>query len=146
MRKKEGIKITGKLTLRNHDTGEIVYEKKNTIVDDGLNLLADIIGNGAVNPLGYLALGDGLAAVLTTDTALGNELFRKAFTSSSSPLNVFSATTTVLPSEALFVWKEAGIFNAAVAGTMFSRLTINYDHPAAGVTIDATYEVTFTRA
>lgn len=142
----DGIKVRGRFTIRNHETGELLYEKDNLIVDSGLNFLADHVGNNAIPALGWLAIGTGVNAVLATDVALGAEVFRKAFTTESTPTNTYRAVTTILPSEALVVWKELGTFNASSGGVMFNRIAVDYDHPAAGVTIDVIYEVSFARA
>lgn len=142
----EGLTVKGRLTARNHDTGEFLWAVNNLVVDTGLALLADRLGGIGVLPVTRIALGTDATAPTVGQTALGAEAFRKLFSTTSSPGPLFSATTTILSSEALFIWREVGFFNAASGGVMFSRLNTNYDHPAQGINVDLTYEVTFARA
>lgn len=139
------ISIKGKLTIRNRETGEILYEKENLITDDGLSLLADRLESNGANFLTHFAIGDDVTIVAVTDTALGNELFRKAFLSTSSVSNVFSAQCEVDISEAQFIWKEFGTLNAASGGVLFNHLNIDYDHPTQAVNVLIQYDVTITR-
>ena len=141
----EGIKLTGKITIRNRMTGEVLYTKENIITDNGLALIADRLEGNGVNYLTHFAIGDDTTPVSAGDTALGNELFRKAFDSTSSTGNVFSASCLVDVTEALFVWKEVGFLNASSGGVLFSHLNIDYDHPSQAVNVIMTYEVTATR-
>jgi len=36
-------------------------------------------------------------------------------------------------SEAIFTWREIGLFNAATGGTMSNRVNVNYTHVAGDV-------------
>jgi hypothetical protein len=138
--------LKGKLTIKNALTGAVLYEKYNIITDNGLALVADRLEGNGVPALSHFAIGTSTTPVAITDTTLGAEAFRKAFDSTSSPASVFQAACLVDTTEALFVWKEFGILNAASGGVLFSHLSIDYDHPTQAVNVILTYEVTIARA
>lgn len=52
-----------------------------TVTDDGLNLVRDALSGANNAKLTYIAVGSGMTAPADGDTAMGNELFRKAVTS-----------------------------------------------------------------
>jgi hypothetical protein len=64
------------LTVRDRE-GRIIRQDRfhNTVVDDGLNAVRDLLGGWTFEP-DEMAIGDSDTAVQTTDSALGNEVFR----------------------------------------------------------------------
>lgn len=126
----------GKIVLTNHSTGE----KKifhNIVTNKFYELVADFMAGTPPNKMSHTALGDGTATALITDTTLSNELFRKAITSSSTISDQMHLQTTITGTEAIFTWKELGVFNAASVGDMTNRANIDYTHNAGEfVTID----------
>ena len=141
---KDCLKLKGKVMIYDRDTGMIVFVKDNIIVNTGLYLLADRLGNNSVNFLTHLAIGDSSVAEGATDTALYSEIFRKAFSSVSNPDAVFRAETSVDGTEAVFTWGEMALFNAGSSGVMFNRVALNYVHNA-GENLNVIWEITFAR-
>jgi hypothetical protein len=78
----------------------------------------------AVTAMGWTALGDGAVAATSDDTALGNEIRRRAFDSESKPADRKWRTEIIIPAGTGTgeKYKEVGNFNqAALGGTMFNR-------------------------
>ena len=118
--------LTANLTVEVRDavTGELLHmqQKKNLVVDAGLNLIRDLLDGDAVAGLTHMAVGTGTAAAAASDTALGTEVHRGAVTQRVSAakqlvvkwfVNSTSANGSTLA--------EVGLFNAASGGTMFAR-------------------------
>lgn len=141
--KKEGLKVVGKIEIFEQDKNGItkkVLEKKNLIVITGLNYLAFQTGNASLPAMEYIAIGDDSTLVDETDTTLGNELARKLATVTVTANNL-SLTATFNPGENVGNWKEAGVFNAAIAGIMFNHINIDYIKTSE---ITTTVKFTFT--
>lgn len=130
------------VTVREVATGEIVgqWQQHNLVVTAGLNLIRDLLDGDAVAGLTHLAVGTGTNAVLASDTALQAEVFRDAVTSRTSA-NQSLVVSYYLgsPSANGNTLAEAGLFNAASAGTMFARVKL-----ASTIAKTASLAVTFT--
>jgi hypothetical protein len=124
----EKIRCTGQLRIfaKQGDTWVLQQERKNLVVDTGLELLAMRMKNNAENPLTHIAVGTGTNAVLASNTALQTQLFRKAIDNIDTPGLTLIAEVTFTAGEANDTWRECGMFNAAVGGVLFNRLLINY--------------------
>lgn len=116
-----------RVTVTDAATGELLNEQHhhNLVVNDGLNLIRDLLDGDAVAGLTHLAVGTGTAATTAASAALGTEVFRDAVigrTSNAQQLVISyylgsgSANGNTL--------SEAGIFNAASSGTMFARVKL----------------------
>lgn len=124
---KEGLKIRGLLRIFSVKTGELLYEKENLVVNTGLNLMIDRLKNATNNPLTHIEVGTGTTVVTPLDTALETPLLRKAIDDIDTIENVLTAESQFEDYEAVAVWKEVGMFNAALGGTMFNRINISFD-------------------
>ena len=109
-------------------TGDLLQKQThhNLVVNAGLNLIRDLLDGDAVNGLTHFAVGTGTAAVLATDTTLGNEVSREAVTLRTSNaqelvISYYLASGTANSN----TLSEAGLFNAASAGTMFARVKLS---------------------
>ena len=108
---------------------------ENTITDTGRNLLAAALWDGgAVPEITYLAVGDDNTVPAVSDTALGNELFRKVVTSSKAGVSVGEAVNTIYlaPFDANFQIEELGFYAGAAtatpdSGTLVARVLYNKD-------------------
>jgi hypothetical protein len=109
-------------------TGDIVAsgEAHNLVTNAGLNLVRDLLDGDSVAGITHFAVGTGTAAVTALDTALGTEVFRDVAGGRTSNaqqlvlsyyLNSADANGNTL--------SEAGLFNAASAGTMFARVALS---------------------
>lgn len=105
--------------------GEVTQDVtvKNLVVDTGLNLLVSRITNSTGAVLSHMSIGTGTNAAAANNTTLQTELAgaRVAFTSAvvTGASVVYSAAFGAGVGTGAIT--EAGLFNAASAGTMFSR-------------------------
>jgi len=131
------------------------YWRKNVITNAGLAAIIRLVFSGLTeNKFGYIAIGTGTTAEAVTDTALQNEIKRKAAT-------VTQTTTTITGDTALLEAtfssadgltgssnvSEAGVFNADTGGILlarkvFSAVPLNWD---AGDSITIRYYIQMSR-
>jgi len=142
-----GLRLRGamELCLRRANGEVIVRRKDNLIVDVGFDFIADAIGlsTGRPGAMSQIAVGTGTVAAAAGDTALGAELARKAATyDHTAGTKVFTFETTFDPGEATGAITEAGVFNAATAGTMLDRVVFAVINK--GVDDTLTQKFTFT--
>ena len=122
--------------------GDIVLEKKNLIVTAGKVFLASAVINSSASPFTNMAIGTGTTAAVLTDTALGSELARSAFTTSSVASNVVTLSTTYAAGTGTGALTEAGIFNNVTGGTMLCRTVFAVINKGALDTLTITWKVT----
>lgn len=123
----------------------IVRAKDNLIVDVGFSFIAQSIGLGSGRPnvMSYIAVGTGTTAAATGNTALGTEVLRKPATfSHTTGTKVFQFEATFNAGEATGAITEAGVLNAATAGTMLDRVVFAVINKGADDTL--TQRFTFT--
>jgi hypothetical protein len=89
-----------------------------------------------------MALGTTFAAANVSDTALGAEIGRVALTTASVVTNTITYTATFGAGVATGAITEAGVFNAASAGTMMCRTVFAVVNKAAGDAVQITWAVT----
>lgn len=141
----------GRLTavLTKPDGQKIEIVKDNLVVDGGIDLLCDALATDGTRPavLGYLGIGDDTTAAAAGDTALGNELDRNttSYTHNTGESS-FVLSATFAAGEGTGDITEAGLFNAAAAGTMFNRVVFTAIPKQAGDSLDMTFTITFTPA
>ena len=123
----------------------IVRAKDNLIVDVGFSFIAQSIGLASGRPavMSYIAVGTGTTAAATGNTALVTEVLRKAATfSHTTGTKVFQFEATFNAGEATGAITEAGVLNAATAGTMLDRVVFAVINKGADDTL--TQRFTFT--
>jgi uncharacterized 2Fe-2S/4Fe-4S cluster protein (DUF4445 family) len=126
---KDKFKYKGWVIITNKNTNESVrYE--NIVTNKFYEMVADFMAGSSPDKMSHIAIGIGTTAVAVTQTALVNESFRKAITTTATPDSQIHLQTEITGAEALFVWKEIGIFNAASAGDMTNRVLVDYTHNA----------------
>jgi hypothetical protein len=148
----QALNIKGSLTLTlKKANGDVqVVRKDNIIVNGGFDFICDAIGNAASRPacMGYIALGTGTTSPVATQTALVSELAstgrKTAAYTHTAGTKVMTFTTTFNPGEATGAITEAGVFNAASAGTMFDRVLFNVVNKGADDTITVTFQFTLS--
>ena len=131
--------------LNKPDGSIIVRAKDNLIVDVGFSFIAQSIGlaSGRPNVMSYIAVGTGTTAAATGNTALVTEVLRKAATfSHTTGTKVFQFEATFNAGEATGAITEAGVLNAATAGTMLDRVVFAVINKGADDTL--TQRFTFT--
>ena len=142
-----GLRLRGAVELRLYRAnGEIIVRRKdNLIVDVGFDFIADVIGlsSGRPGAMSHIAVGTGVVAAAAGDTVLGAELARKAAAyAHTAGTKVFTFETTFDPGEATGAITEAGVFNAATAGTMLDRVVFAVINKGSDDTL--TQKFTFT--
>lgn len=134
--KKEQFKIGYNIRVRtwNEDKTKILKETivHNTIVDNGLNLVRDLLGNATDTNPSHIAIGTDNTSETTSDTALGTEVARESATiDTATNFQVEYDKTFTFGSGESYTIVEAGLFNDPSAGTMLNRGTF------AGHTVDS---------
>lgn len=117
------------------ETGELLRteETHNLFVDAGLNLLRDFLNLGAGTGLNRFALGTGTTAVTAADTLLQTEVFRAAFTQTTTANHQLTVKYYLAAGSANGnTITEAGIFgngatDTANSGTLFARVLFTAD-------------------
>jgi hypothetical protein len=119
------------------------------LTNTGRNLIAARLV-GATMPAidattGYLGVGDSATAFVNTQTDLvaAANKFRKIL--DGAPVlatNLFTCISTFASGDANFAWNEFGLFNAAAAGTMFSRKVSAQGTKTIGQVWELTYAQT----
>lgn len=148
----ECIQLRGAYRLREYTpSGEIVNERvvNNLMVTAGrawtlkqLNSVNHVTDQN----LSHVGIGSGLTAPATGNTALGNEVTRKAigtFTTTGltdNPPNLIMAVSFAT-NEGNTTLGEIGVFNSSSGGTMLARATFASFVKATSNTLGATYTV-----
>lgn len=135
------------LVLQKADGSVETRQKDNLIVDVGFDLICDALGKAASRPgvISHIAVGTGTAAVASSQTALTTELSRLAATYAHTALTkVFTMTATFGAGVATGAITEAGVFNAASAGTMLDRVVFGVINKGADDTLTVTFTFTLS--
>ena len=145
----EGMNIKGAITLLlAKASGEVeVVHKENIIVNGGFDFVADAIGNSSSRPgvMGWIALGTGTTAAAATQTALVTEIKRNAATyAHAAGTKVFTFTASYPAGDATGAITEAGVFNAASAGSMFDRVVFPVVNKGADDSLTAVFTFTMS--
>ncbi len=119
-------------------------EVHNLVVTAGKNHIADRLSSapgGAA--MGWMAIGTGATAPAAGDTALGTEIDRNATTSITDATNVVTYVGDWAAGDGTnAAITEAGIFNAAAAGTILARAVFTAINKGASDTLKITWTVT----
>jgi hypothetical protein len=140
------VRATGSLviTLTDED-GKVKDQRhvKNLVVDAGEAFIASRMAGTASAVMSHMGIGSGVTAAAAGDTALQTQVGSRVALSSTTP----SAST--IQYQASFVAgvstgaiTEAGIFNAASAGTMLCRTTFAVVNKLASDSLSITWTVT----
>lgn len=151
------VKGIGKVTwvLKDKD-GNFINQgyNDNIVVTVGRRAIAELLGGNISNFFEYIAVGTGSAGPVNGDTALSAEIvgsgLGRAIATRTYPHTgteghvLYSITFNISGSTTV---REAGIFDSAVAGTMFSRVLVNSPNfiPVEnGMALTLTWEVIFS--
>jgi len=143
------IKARGLVSFTLTDENGNVKEQQdhNLVVDAGLAYIASRMKDATATAMSHMAVGTGTTAAADAQTALVTESARVALTST------IIVTTTVTndsiqyvatfnPGTATAAITEAGLFNAASAGTMLARTVFPVINKGALDTLTITWKVT----
>ena len=141
----ESVSIKGNLEVILLDEKGIQkdYRKiNNLVVAVGKQVIAArLIGNTIAIP-SHMAVGTDNTAATTSQTALGGELGRVVFDSTTRTTNVLTYVATFPAGTATGALTEAAILNASSTGNMLCRTTFSTVNKAIGDTIVITWNVT----
>ena len=143
----DAIKMTGNLKLVLTDEhGNIKQEEevKNLVVTVGKNYIASRMKDATATAMTHMEVGTG-----TTAAAVGDTTLQTAVASSRVTLTSTTVTTNSVAYVATFpagtgtgALTEAGIFNAASAGTLLCRTVFSVINKGAADTLGITWTVT----
>lgn len=139
------VKMTGKLSieLRGPD-GELKHSQEidNLVVTVGKNFIASRMKDATATAMSHMAIGTGAVAAAAGDTALGAEAGRVALTSTTVTTNNVAYVATFPAGTGTGAITEAGLFNAASAGTLLCRTVFSVINKAAADSLGITWTVT----
>jgi len=143
---KDKISIKGKLLIQVWDkNGKLKEERliENTVTALGDALVADAMSDRGEALPTHMAVGTGTPSA----TALGVELDRNALTSTTQGTGADDNDVVYIGDWAAGdgngAWTEAGIFNAAAAGTMFVSSSFSVVNKGASDIIKVTWTLTY---
>ena len=145
MNLQENLKAHGELTVTVFDrAGNVKTAMKvpNLVVTVGKNYIASRMVGTSSTVMSHMAIGTGTGTPIAGDTALGTEAGRVALTAFTASTNTVTATATFPAGTGTGAITEAGILNAASAGTLLCRTTFPVVNKAAGDSIAITWVVT----
>ena len=141
---KETPKASGTLeiVLRDKD-GKVKDQRtvKNLVVDTGLAYIADRMADAAETAMSHMAVGTGSTAAAAGDTTLGTEAGRTSLTSTTQTNEDVVYIATFSAGTGTGALTEAGLFNAASAGTMLCRTVFSTVNKGASDSLQITWTV-----
>src|SRR5579864_342321 len=150
---KETVQLKGSVSVKLIGAdGKIKQEHvdHNLVVTVGKNYLAQWLTAATQSTpfMSYVALGTVQTGPSAGDTALNAESVVAGYSRVQGVLsfssNVWTNTATFNPCNGTDAIKEAGLFSASSAGTMFAHQTFNVYNKAAGDTMIIVWSVTFS--
>ena len=145
MNLQEGLKMTGELFITVRDEhGNIKQEQHvpNLVVTAGKVYIASRMAGTASTVMSHMAIGTSNTTAVVGDTTLGIEAGRVTLTTFNASSNTVTATATFPAGTGTGGIQEAGIFNAASAGTMLCRTVFPIVNKQAGDSIAITWVIT----
>ncbi len=98
---------------------------KNLITTVGKEFIVSRMGGSSANVMSHMAIGTNSTAAAASNTTLGAELTRKALSAAVVTGQSIEYSAVFGAGEGTGAITEAGILNAASAGTLLNRLTFS---------------------
>jgi len=146
---KDNFKAKGRLNIVVKDADGNVKDSRevdNLVVNTGLAYIASRMKDTTDTAMTHMAVGTGTTAAAAGDTALGSESHREALDSTTVTSNAIAYVSSFEPGKGTGALTEAGIFNAASAGTMLCRTVFDVVNKGANDTMSITWTITITAA
>lgn len=141
------IKIVGDLRVVLKDSeGKIKEEREinNLVVSTGLAFIASRMKDTTDDAMSYMAVGTSTTAAAAGDTTLGTEIDRNALTSTTVSSNTITYVADWAAGDGTGAITEAGLFNAASAGTMLARTVFDVINKSANDSLSITWQVSLS--
>lgn len=145
MNAQELLKAKGSLKVVLTDKDGQVKEEHffdNLVVTTGKNFIASRMVGTTAAVMSHMGIGSSSTAAAAGDAALGAQLGRVALASSSASANVVTYQATFPAGTGTGAVVEAGLFNAASAGTMLCRTVFAVVNKGADDAMSITWTVT----
>ena len=144
------VKMEGRILLIHRDSNGIpktVKTIKNVVTNVGLAQMAGLFNGVATTAFTYVAIGSSSASASASDTALGDELYRSAGTTSRTTTNVTDDTAVIehtFDFTSSHTIREAGLFDADTGGNMACRQVLSDISVESGDSLKIIWKVTFS--
>lgn len=115
---------------------------KNLVVDAGKDFVASRMVAASATVMSHMGIGSDTTAPAAGNTTLGSQLSRVTLASASATGAVVTYTASFPAGTGTGAVTEAGIFNAAVAGTMLCRTVFSVVNKGANDSMLITWTVT----
>ena len=148
---KNVVKLGYNIVLKriNKLTGEVIDEETihNTVVNVGLNMVRDFLGDSAGSAPKYMAVGTGDTGEQATDTSLETEVTRELATIDIAT-NYICTYTKTFTFGGSYAITELGMFDSATASgsSMFNRATFAAKNVSTEIDLRATVNITIADA
>lgn len=119
-------------------------QEANLIVTTGKNAIADqLLASPTLTKPTHMGIGTGTTSPAAGDTTLQTEVgTRQTFSTKTRTNNVVTMVGSFAAGNGTGAITEAGIFTAATAGTMYSRITFSVINKGANDTLELTWTYT----
>ena len=145
MQHSSALNAKGRLTIEQFDKdGNLIHTDKttNVVVSDGLDYITSRKKDATATAMSHMAVGSDNTAAASGDTALGTELGRVALTSTTVSSNTITYVGDFPAGTGTGAVVEAGVLNAASAGTLLCRTVFSVVNKAAADTLKITWTLT----
>lgn len=144
----DSLKFAGRLNIVLADKDGNIKEQReetNLVVNTGLNFICDRMEGVSEAVMSHMGVGSDSTAPAAGDTDLGSLLgSREAIDTTTVSANTIQYACTFEAGDGTGAITEAGIFNAASAGTMLCRTTFDVVNKQADDTMTITWTITLT--
>jgi len=144
----DSLKFAGRLSIVLVDKDGNIKDQReetNLVVDTGLNFICDRMEGTSEAVMSHMGLGSDNTAPAAGDTDLGSLLgARELIDSTVVSTNTIQYSSTFEAGDGTGAVTEAGIFNAASAGTMLCRTTFAVVNKDVDDTMTITWTITLT--
>jgi hypothetical protein len=144
----DGLNLAGRLSIVLVDKDGNIKEQReetNLVVNAGLNFICDRMEGTTEAVMSHMGLGSDNTAPAAGDTDLGSLLgSRETIDSTVVTANTIQYSCTFEAGDGTGAVTEAGIFNAASAGTMLCRTTFSVVNKDVDDTMTITWTITLT--
>ena len=147
MKTNDSVKATGQVSIDIFGPNGELKEKAyipNLVVAVGRAYIASRMKDDTATAMSHMAVGTGAVAADAADTTLGTEANRQLLSSTVVASNVVTYTANYVAGQGTGALTEAGIFNAASAGTMLCRTVFDVINKAADDSMTITWTVTLS--